>query len=68
MSKRLDRSELEARRIEAGKLRACDRRNSTSAKGEPLTVVGGPCSLHGAARTGRPPLLYTNDQKRLLRR
>jgi transposase len=47
MSKRLDRSELDARRIEGA-------------------AADGWQGLHGAARTGRPPLLNAYDQKHLI--
>ena len=77
MSKRLDRSELEARRIEAGKLlrrgvrpaevarRLSVSRTSVGRWQQTLTS-GGRRSLRGAPRTGRPPLLDANDQKRLI--
>src|SRR6516225_401650 len=76
MSKRLDRSELEARRIEAGKLlrrgvRPAEvaRRLSVSrtsvGRWQQALAAGGRRGLHGAPRTGRPPLLDANDQKRL---
>jgi transposase len=77
MSKRLDRSELEARRIEAGKLlqrgvrpaevarRLRVSRTSVGRWQQTLTS-GGQRSLRGAPRTGRPPLLDANDQKRLI--
>ena len=77
MSKRLDRSELEARRIEAGKLlqrgvRPAEvaRRLSVSrtsvGRWQQMLTSGGRRSLRGAPRTGRPPLLDANDQKRLI--
>ena len=77
MSKRLDRSELEARRIEAGKLlqrgvRPAEvaRRLSVSrtsvGRWQQAMAAGGRRGLHGAPRTGRPPLLDANDQKRLI--
>src|SRR5690348_13586246 len=77
MSKRLDRSELEARRIEAGKLlqrgmRPAEvaRRLSVSrtsvGRWQQALAAGGRRGLHGAPRTGRPPLLDANDQKRLI--
>jgi len=77
MSKRLDRSELEARRIEAGKLlqrgvrpaevarRLSVSRTSVGRWQQTLTS-GGQRSLRGAPSTGRPPLLDANDQKRLI--
>ena len=76
MSKRLDRSGLEARRIEAGKLlrrgvrpaevarRLSVSRTSVGRWQQTLTS-GGQRSLRGAPSTGRPPLLDANDQKRL---
>src|SRR5690242_17724362 len=72
MSKHL---EIEARRIEAGKLlqrgvRPAARRLKVSrALGGPVQqklTIGGHRSLRGAPRTGRPPLLDANDQKRLI--
>ena len=77
MSKPLDRSELEARRIEAGKLlrrgvRPAEvaRRLSVSrtsvGRWQQALAAGGRRGLHGAPRTGRPPLLDANDQKRLI--
>jgi len=77
MSKRLDRSELEARRIEAGKLlqrgvrpaevarRLSVSRTSVS-RWQQALAAGGRRSLRLAPRTGRPPLLDANDQKRLI--
>jgi transposase len=77
MSKRLDRSKLEARRIEAGKLlqrggrptevarRLRVSRTSVSRWRQTLTS-GGRRSLRSAPSTGRRPLLEANDQKRLI--
>src|SRR6201989_2988698 len=76
MSKPLDRSELEARRIEAGKLlqrgvrpaevaRALSVSQPSVSRWQQASAAGGRRSLRGAPRTGRPPLLDPNDQKRL---
>jgi transposase len=77
MSKRLDRSELEARRIEAGKLlqrgvrpaevaRRLKVSRTSVGRWQRMLASGGRRSLRGAPRTGRPPLLDANDQKRLI--
>ena len=77
MSKRLDRSELEARRIEAGKLlqrgvrpaevaRRLKVSRTSVGRWQQTLTSGGRRSLRGAPRTGRPPLLDANDQKRLI--
>ena len=77
MSKRLDRSELEARRIEAGKLlqrgvrpaevaRRLRVSRTSVGRWQQMLTSGGRRGLHGAPRTGRPPLLDANDQKRLI--
>ena len=77
MSKRLDRSELEARRIEAGKLlqrggrpaevaRRLKVSRTSVGRWQQMLTSGGRRSLRGAPRTGRPPLLDANDQKRLI--
>jgi len=77
MSKRLNRSELEARRLEGGRLlrggvRAAEvaRRLGVSRtsvmRWQQSVACGGRRSLRGAPRTGRPPLLNANDQKRLI--
>ena len=77
MSKRLDRSELETRRLEGGRLlrggvRAAEvaRRLGVSRtsvmRWQRSVASGGRRSLRGAPRTGRPPLLNATDQKRLI--
>src|SRR5690348_9308475 len=77
MSKRLDQSELEARRIEAGKLlqrgvrpaevaRRLKVSRTSVGRWQQMLTSGGRRSLRGAPRTGRPPLLDANDQKRLI--
>ena len=77
MSKRLNRPELEARRLEGGRLlrggvRAAEvaRRLGVSRtsvmRWQRSVAFGGRRSLRGAPRTGRPPLLNANDQKRLI--
>jgi transposase len=77
MSKRLDRSELEARRIEGGKLlrrgvrpaevaRRLNVSRTSVMRWERALAAGGRRNLRGAPRTGRPPLLSTNDEKRLI--
>jgi hypothetical protein len=66
MSKQLDRSELEARRIEDGGLRRrgiCSKPTSVMRWQRALAADG---RRFYAARTGRPPLLSANDQKRLI--
>lgn len=77
MSKRLDRSGLEARRIEGGRLlrrgvrpaevarRLAVSRTSVM-RWQRTLAADGQQGLHGAARTGRPPLLNANDEKRLI--
>jgi len=77
MSKRLDQSELEARRIEGGKLlrrgirpaevarRLAVSRTSVM-RWERALAAGGQRSLRSAPRTGRPALLSTYDEKRLI--
>jgi transposase len=77
MSKRLDRSELAARRIEGGKLlrrgvrpaevarRLAVSRTSVM-RWQRTLAADGRRGLQGAARTGRPPLLNANDEKRLI--
>jgi transposase len=77
MSKRLDQSELAARRIEAGKLlqrgvrpaevaRRLKVSRTSVSRWQQALAAGGRRSLRGAPRTGRPPLLDANDQKRLI--
>ena len=77
MSKRLDQSELEARRIEAGRLlqrgvrpaevaRRLKVSRTSVGRWQQTLTSGGRRSLRGAPRTGRPPLLDANDQKRLI--
>src|SRR6185437_332256 len=77
MSKRLDQSELEARRIEAGRLlqrgvrpaevaRRLKVSRTSVGRWQQTLTSGGRRSLRGAPRTGRPPLLDANDQKRLM--
>ena len=77
MSKRLDQSKLEARRIEAGKLlqrgvrpaevaRRLKVSRTSVGRWQQMLTSGGRRSLRGAPRTGRPPLLDANAQKRLI--
>ena len=77
MPRRLDRSELEARRIEGGQLlrrgvrpaevarRLAVSRTSVM-RWQRVLAAGGRHSLRRAPRTGRPPLLNAKDQKRLI--
>jgi transposase len=76
VAKRLDRSALEARRIEGGKLlrrgvrpaevaRRLDVSRTSVMRWERAIASGGRRSLRGARRTGRPSLLDTDEQKRL---
>ena len=77
MSKRLGRSELEARRIEGGRLlrrgvrpaevaRRLTVSRTSVMRWQRALAADGRRGLHGAARTGRPPLLNANEQKRLI--
>ena len=77
MSKRSDRSELEARRIEGGRLlqrgvrpaevaRRLTVSRTSVMRWQRALAADGRRGLRGASRTGRPPLLNTNDQKRLI--
>lgn len=77
MSKRVDRSELEVRRIEGGKLlrrgvrpaevaRRLEVSRTSVMRWQRALSAGGRRSLRSAPRTGRPPLLDAMDQKRLI--
>jgi len=77
MSKRLVQSELEERRIEGGRLLRRGMRPAEVARHLKVSrtsvmrwqralAADGRRGLRGAARTGRPPLLNANDQKRLI--
>jgi transposase len=77
MTKRLDRSILQARRIEGGKLlqrgirpaevaRRLGVSRTSVMRWERTIASGGRRSLRGAARTGRPSLLGPDEQKRLM--
>jgi|SRR5690349_6702610 transposase len=77
MAKRLDRSVLQARRIEGGRLlqrgirpaevaRRLEVSRTSVMRWERAIASGGRRSLRGAARTGRPSLLGPDEQKRLI--
>jgi transposase len=77
MAKRLNRSALEARRMEGGKLlmrvvppaevaRRLDVSRTSVMRWERAIASGGQRSLRGARRTGRPSLVDTDGQKRLI--